>query len=114
MTTKRISAYREFFPFYLREHSQPRTRVMHYCGTSVEIACLAALVVTRNPWWILGALLGGYGFAWAAHLFVEHNKPATFTHPIWSYIGDHHMALLALTGKLKPRLRAAGVPEEHI
>ena len=41
--------------------------------------------------------------------FVEHNKPATFQYPLWSLIGDHHMTMLMLTGKLKDKMEKAGV-----
>ena len=114
MSGNRITTYADFFPFYLREHSKPTTRAMHYCGTAAEIFCLGALLATGNWWWLLGAFMAGYGFAWVAHFFIEKNKPATFTYPLWSYIADHHMAALAFFGRLKPRLRDAGVAADRI
>ena len=33
----------------------------------------------------------GYSFAWVGHFFFENNKPATFTYPIFSLIGDYRM-----------------------
>ena len=107
MNAARYSTYREFFPYYLTEHAQPRTRALHYCGTAVEIGAIATAAITGNAWWLLLALVGGYGFAWVGHFFVEKNRPATFTYPLWSWIADHHMAWLALTGRLDARLRAA-------
>lgn len=114
MSGNRIERYADFFPFYLREHSQPRTRVLHYCGTAMELGAVGAAIGTGNLWWLLLAPLGGYGFAWFAHYFIEKNRPATFTHPLWSWVADHHMAALALTGRLTARLRAAGVPDNRI
>jgi hypothetical protein len=51
----------------------------------------------------------GYGFAWFSHAFVERNRPAAFTDPLWSLIGDYGMFFLALTGRLEPDLEKAGV-----
>src|SRR3954471_16240639 len=76
---ERIVTYREFWPHYLREHAQPATRAIHLAGTALATASLVALIATRNAWFIPGVLLGGYGPAWTAHFFVEHNRPATFT-----------------------------------
>jgi hypothetical protein len=40
---------------------------------------------------------------------MERNKPATFTHPLWSLISDYRMLWSAITGKLPGELRKAGV-----
>jgi hypothetical protein len=36
-----------------------------------------------------------YGFAWAGHFFVEHNRPATFVYPTFSLLGDLMMVYTA-------------------
>lgn len=105
-----IQTYRDFWPYYLREHSHPRGRALHYLGTSLSLACLAALAVTGNWWFLPGAVVAGYGFAWIGHYFVEHNRPATFTYPAWSLFSDFRMYFLAVFGRLEPELRRAGVP----
>ena len=40
-----------------------------------------------------------YGFAWAAHFFVEGNRPATFIYPVYSLMGDFVMCAECLQGK---------------
>jgi hypothetical protein len=109
MMHERVATYREFWPHYLREHAQPATRAIHFAGTGLATASLIAIVVSRNLWFIPGMLIGGYGPAWAAHFFVEHNKPATFTYPLWSLISDYRMAWSWLTGRLGSELTKAGV-----
>jgi hypothetical protein len=106
---ERISTYREFWPYYLREHARPATRAIHLLGTAVATASLIALIWTGNLRFAVGALVGGYGPAWIAHFFVEHNRPATFTHPLWSLMSDYRMAVSWLTGQLDRELTKAGV-----
>jgi hypothetical protein len=108
-TNQPIESYADFWPYYLREHSKPSTRAIHYAGTILAIASLIALIVTRNAWFGLGALVGGYGFAWFGHFFVEKNRPATFTYPLWSLISDFRMAWTWVTGRLGPELTRAGI-----
>ncbi|WP_217909899.1 DUF962 domain-containing protein [Pseudenhygromyxa sp. WMMC2535] len=49
---------------------------------------------------ILAGVVWAYAFAWIGHFKLEHNKPATFTYPMWSLLGDFRMWGLMATGKL--------------
>ena len=107
--TKRYSTFAEFWPFYLREHSRPRTRALHYFGTTLVVLLAVAAVLTGR-WLLLAAMpLAGYFFAWVAHFGVEKNRPATFTYPLWSLGADFKMWWMWLTGRLGPELERAGV-----
>ena len=111
MAERTYTSFAEFWPFYLREHSRPATRRLHYIGTGLVIALAIAALLTRN-WWLLIALpVAGYFFAWVAHFTVEKNRPATFTYPLWSLAADFRMFFLWIGGRLKPELERAGVTD---
>jgi hypothetical protein len=99
--SQRYQSFREFYPFYLSEHANPTCRRLHFVGTTLVIAFLVTAFLTRNAWWLVGALVAGYGFAWIGHYFFEHNRPATFTYPVYSFIGDWVMFKDLLTGKIR-------------
>lgn len=97
----RFTSFREFYPFYLQEHSNLVSRRLHFVGSFGVLALLATALATGNPRWALGALVCGYGFAWVGHFFFEKNRPATFKHPLYSLAGDWVMFKDILLGRVK-------------
>ena len=98
--TAQFRSFAEFYPYYLGEHSNPICRRLHFVGTSLVIALLA-FIIGSGKWLLLLALpVFGYGFAWVGHFFFEKNRPATFTHPLYSLIGDFVMFRDILLGKI--------------
>ncbi|KAG0246983.1 hypothetical protein BGX31_000013 [Mortierella sp. GBA43] len=67
-------SFEEFYPYYLSEHCNPINRRLH---------------------------LFGYGLAWIGHFVFEKNKPATFKHPIYSFMGDWKMWFEVASGRRK-------------
>jgi hypothetical protein len=94
-------SFREFYPFYLSEHAHPACRRLHFAGSAVVLACLVMALVSRSVWWLVGAVVAGYGFAWIGHFVFEKNRPATFKHPLYSLIGDWVMFRDMLTGRIR-------------
>ena len=105
----KVSRYSDFWPIYLREHSRPATRYVHYAGTTAGLACLLLALVFRNLWFLPLGIVAAYGAAWTAHALIEKNRPATFQYFAWSLVSDFRMLWLALTGRLSAELRRAGV-----
>lgn len=98
---EQFSSFREFYPYYLDEHSDRNCRRMHFAGSSLVIGVLVWSIVAGNPWLLLLMPLVGYGFAWLGHFLFEHNQPATFTHPMYSLMGDWVMFWQILTGRVR-------------
>lgn len=107
MATPTFTSFRDFFPYYLSEHADPRNRALHYAGTTLVIGLAVAAGALASPWLLLLVPLAGYGFAWVGHFTVEKNRPATFTYPLWSLRGDFTMYFLWLSGGLADRLAEA-------
>ena len=93
-------SFREFYPFYLSEHADRTCRRLHFVGSTLVLIVSVLAVVTQR--WLLLLLLPllGYGFAWVGHFFFEHNRPATFKNPLYSFAGDWVMYWQIVTGKL--------------
>lgn len=96
----RIRTFADFYPFYLSEHANRVSRRLHFVGTSIALALLIAALLTQVWWLILVALVQGYAFAWVGHFFFEHNRPATFKYPFFSFVGDWRMWWDIVTGKI--------------
>jgi hypothetical protein len=110
---RRIETIEAFWPYYLQEHAKPLTRALHYTGTLLATFSLLGFFLTGDLRLLLAFPVLGYGFAWAAHFFVEKNRPATFTYPLWSLLCDYRMAFSWLTGHIAEDLERAGVNESR-
>lgn len=99
-TMKEPGSFGEFWPYYVLAHRQPLTRIFHATGTLIGWALVVTAIVERSWWYGLAAVVVPYAFAWLSHFFVEHNRPATFGHPLWSWLADQKMVALALAGKM--------------
>ena len=85
---RRFDSFAEFYPFYLTEHANRASRRLHFVGTTIAVGLVVAAVITKVWWLVLAALVQGYAFAWVGHFYYEHNRPATFKYPGYSFMGD--------------------------
>lgn len=101
MTHKNFKSFREFYPYYLQQHSDKRCRLMHVVGSLLVLVIILGVLLGGHLLWLLAVPLVGYGFAWGGHFFFENNQPATFTYPFYSLMGDWVMLKDILLGRLK-------------
>lgn len=100
MSEKRIETYAEFWDFYVAEHKQPATRLLHFIGTSLGLVLLFWFLKNGTYRYIPLCFVVGYAFAWFSHFVIEKNKPATFKYPLWSFVSDYKMMFYMLTGRM--------------
>jgi hypothetical protein len=93
--------FRDFYPFYLSQHADRHCRWLHFVGTTLGFAGFLHAFATLNFWWLLTGVVAGYVFAWVGHFFFERNRPATFTHPFYSLLGDWVMWRDMIIGRVR-------------
>ncbi|HEV8531871.1 MAG TPA: DUF962 domain-containing protein [Methylomirabilota bacterium] len=93
-------SFREFYPFYLTEHSKSGTRRLHFAGTLLVLLTLGYALIAQRWRFLVLLPVFGYGFAWVAHFAVERNRPATFQYPLYSLAGDFRMFADMLRGRV--------------
>ncbi len=98
---KEYKNFSEFYPFYLSQHENQTCRRLHFFGSVIVV--LLVLYIAFSARWSLFFFVPviGYGFAWVGHYLFEKNRPATFTYPIYSLMGDWVMFKDILIGKIK-------------
>lgn len=101
--TVKFKNFKSFYPFYLSEHQNVDCRRLHFIGSSLVLALIIFILLTKQ-WKLLWLLpLLGYGFAWLGHFIFEKNRPATFKYPFYSLWGDWVMFKDILIGKISLR-----------
>ncbi len=112
MSGQQFTTFKDFYPYYLQEHQQPLCRALHYCGSTLVLFIMGYAIFSAEWHWLWLMPVAGYGFAWVGHFFIEHNKPATFSYPFYSLLGDWVMYAEFLSGRLASSL-AASDPERR-
>ncbi|MES2088728.1 MAG: DUF962 domain-containing protein [Pseudomonadota bacterium] len=96
----RYQSFKEFYPFYLSQHANLTCRRLHVVGSTGVLGVLAYALWSGQWAVLLGLPILGYGFAWVGHGVFEKNRPATFTYPLYSFMGDWVMLWQIVTGKI--------------
>lgn len=103
-TEKKYKTLKAFYPYYLLEHQNFVSRVLHFIGTGLFLTALVLAFALPQYWLLAACPVLGYGFAWVGHFFFEKNRPATFTYPAMSLVSDFimffHIATFQISKKL--------------
>ncbi len=101
-------SFEEFWPYYVSQHRDPRTRWMHFAGLTMAMGCVA--ISPMAPAALLAAPVVGYGMSWIGHFAFEHNIPASWRGVrafAWSFRGDLRMWRLMLVGAMDAEVARA-------
>jgi hypothetical protein len=101
------TSFAEFWPYYVLEHENPINRALHFIGTTASLISTAKAIRRRSLKQLLKGPIYGYGAAWIGHFFVEGNKPASFSYPLWSFLADHVMWWKTLRGQMGEEVEKA-------
>ncbi len=96
-----FNSFAEFYPFYLSEHRDPVCRRLHFVGNLLVLLIICGAIFTGRWRLLLLVPVAGYGCAWVGHFFFEHNRPASFSYPLYSLMGDWVMFKDILAGRIK-------------
>jgi hypothetical protein len=99
--TSNFQSLKEFYPYYLTEHSNSTSKLLHFIGTTLFFVILIYSLYSTQYQLMWFMPLVGYFFAWVGHFFFEKNKPATFKYPFFSLASDFIMYFDILRGKVK-------------
>lgn len=124
-------SFKEFWPIYIAQHSNPKTRLWHYTGTLAGLLFGAAtfgFYYSHSSIWeslLMGlfvVILVSYGILFVSHWVVEGNQPATLQafgkskgqavkEVLWSIRGDYRMLCLALQEKTHEEFAKFNIPQ---
>ena len=95
----------EYYKYYLTLHQKRSTKIFHIIGNITTLVYIIASIylsfcnVIFLPMLIISPFIV-YPFAWYSHLFIEKNKPAAWSNPIWAKMCDWRMIYEVFTGKI--------------
>lgn len=93
----KYKSFRDFYPFYLTQHSNKYCRLLHLLGTSAGLLWFFCCIYTANYKFIPLTFVYGYGASWIGHFVFEKNKPAAFSQPFYSFLADFRMLFEVIT-----------------
>ncbi|MGZ5188312.1 MAG: Mpo1-like protein [Kaistella sp.] len=99
--SERIKNFKEFYPYYLSQHSKKLTRMLHFLGTLLMFAVIVFVLQSGKERFLWYLPIFGLGISALSHYIFEKNKPTSFQYPVFTLIGDFKMFFELLIGKEK-------------
>lgn len=100
MREQRFRTLDEFWPTYVREHSSPRTRRLHFIATTNLLVWLFFAALRRKLRPVILGVVTSCAIAWFGHVVIERNRPDTFAYPVLSVLADLRMYVAIWRGEM--------------
>ena len=81
-TKKFIKDLNDFYPVYLKAHSEAGNRVLHFIGSTLFFGLIALAFVLKIWWLIPAAVFIGYLLPGIGHKFFQHNDSFRSSKPV--------------------------------
>ena len=52
-----FKSFQEFYPYYLKEHKKPATKLFHFAGSNIAVCLLITALITGDPRYVLLAII---------------------------------------------------------
>lgn len=83
---KAISAFREFYPDYLKAHNNPANLMLHFIGATLFFVCFFLAFVSHIAFLPVGVLIG-YLLPHIGHTRFQKNKSMRVEYPVFCVLG---------------------------
>ncbi len=103
---KNYNKIKDFYLFYLTQHSNPTNRRLHFAGTFFVVLVFVLAFFYNYKTFLLIPFLA-FGFAWVGHFFIEKNKPIVFQYFFLSFFCLLIMCWHMLTNQIDKKILEA-------
>ncbi|MGE0667071.1 MAG: Mpo1-like protein [Sphingomonadales bacterium] len=103
-----MGPYRDFWPIYLAAHRGVWTQRIHLIASTVGAIGVFSAIGLGEPLLAPAGILLGLSIAFSSHYLIEGNHPTIAKNPLWSAVGDVHMCILLVTGRLPAEMKRLG------
>lgn len=97
----RIKTYKDFYSFYLTQHSKMWTRIFHFLAILLVFAVIIFVIQSGKERFLWYVPIYGLGISGLSHAIFEKNRPTILRYPLWSVLSDLKMFVELMIGKQK-------------
>ena len=106
-----VHTFEDFWPHYVRMHTQRATHVCHAAGSLACIGLVVTAALTAQPVLAVVGPLVDYALAQASHRLFEANRTMPWKNQLWHTRAELRMLRLVLAGRMQSEVERIGDQE---